>query len=136
MTNEHLINSLLTEVLTGKISCRQSLQMAFGAGFDKGRYYNYGEINKAVEQYDKNGKLLKTYPSIRDAERKLSIKRQTIIACCKNKQHSAGGFHWYGGDDRLALMRELKMLRSDIEYKALLKARKIVSPLFNISKLK
>ena len=63
---------------------------------------NYGTRNKRVGdsrskpilQYSKSGEFIKELPSSREAERILGIANQHIIACCKGKRKSSGGFVW------------------------------------------
>lgn len=38
--------------------------------------------------------LIKTWDSITEAEKALNINHSSIIAVCKGKQKSAGGFIW------------------------------------------
>lgn len=49
---------------------------------------------KKVAQYDKTGKLIKIYPSIREAERETNITNQHIIRVCKGRRKSTGGYVW------------------------------------------
>ena len=48
----------------------------------------------SVQQFNKQGNLLATYPSVREAERVTRIGHSHIIACCKGKFKSSGGFIW------------------------------------------
>ena len=47
-----------------------------------------------VNQYNKTGEFIKTWPSAADAEKELHIQHSNIAACCKGKVKSAGGFKW------------------------------------------
>lgn len=50
---------------------------------------------KAVFQIDKTTKqIISEYPSIKEAGRILSIRENSISACCKEKRKSAGGYVW------------------------------------------
>jgi len=40
------------------------------------------------------GKIIKEYPSIREAQRMTGIKNQNIVTCCQGKTKTAGGFEW------------------------------------------
>lgn len=53
-------------------------------------------LSKPVKQYSKNGELISTYNSIKDAEKQTGIFGTSITACCKQKpgHKSAGGFKW------------------------------------------
>lgn len=42
----------------------------------------------------KNGKIINTYISMTDAERKTGIKSANISKCCRNIRKHAGGFQW------------------------------------------
>ena len=49
---------------------------------------------KPVLQYTPNGKYLKEYICLREAERLTGIHHSSIMRVCKGKQYSAGGFIW------------------------------------------
>lgn len=48
---------------------------------------------KSVLQF-LDGELIKTYPSIAEAERQTGIDNRSISACCKGKYKTAGGYVW------------------------------------------
>lgn len=50
--------------------------------------------NKKIQQYTKNGVLIKEYQSLREAERETKINHSNISDCINNKRKSAGGFIW------------------------------------------
>lgn len=50
--------------------------------------------SKEVNQYDLNGNFIKTYPSLKEAERQLGIQTTTISQCCRGKAKTAGGYRW------------------------------------------
>lgn len=60
-------------------------------------YRKSGKPYKKVNQYDKNMKLIKTWDSITQAIRETNIKN--IIAVCRGKQKTAGGYIWRYYDD-------------------------------------
>ena len=70
---------------------------------------NYGLRNlkhknkmaKKVNQYDKEGNYIKTWDCIIDVERETNIKNTNIVACCKGKYKTAGGYIWkyFEGDE-------------------------------------
>ena len=49
---------------------------------------------KPVSQYSLEGKFIKTYPSVREAERQTGINNTSISACCNGKRKTAGGYIW------------------------------------------
>lgn len=49
---------------------------------------------KVVYQYDLNGKFIMKYTSIADASRTTNTNINSIVACCKGKQKTAGGYQW------------------------------------------
>jgi hypothetical protein len=59
---------------------------------------NYGEGSKArnskVRQFDFEGRLIKIWDSIKEAEALLGIKYQNISRCCRKDRRSAGGYIW------------------------------------------
>ena len=66
-------------------------------GRNNGNYNKKGilsPLSKKVNQYDLDGKIIKTWYSISDAERDLKIRNSNISQCCRNIRHTAGGFKW------------------------------------------
>lgn len=59
----------------------------------KGKNHNR---SKAVNQYDKNGNLIKTWDCIRDASKELNIYSSNIVMCCKHYRgyNYVGGYKW------------------------------------------
>ena len=63
---------------------------------------NYGTRNEKVAdslsipilQYSKSGKFIREWQGSREVERVLGIGNSRVIACCKGKRKSAGGFVW------------------------------------------
>ncbi len=54
-----------------------------------------GRLRKPVNQYTKTGVLIKEWPSVIDASKKLDIPDSNISRNCNNKGYkSAGGFVW------------------------------------------
>ena len=49
---------------------------------------------KQVSQYSKEGILLQTFSSIKEASQKTNIRYDSISATCREKQKTAGGFIW------------------------------------------
>ena len=83
-----------------KNNCLGQTNSSFGYfwSYNKKFTYTTGEIMKAVAQYTINGKFLRTFKSITEAEVALSLNSisQAII-----KKGSSGGFQWryYEGDN-------------------------------------
>ncbi|MHC5373615.1 HNH endonuclease [Enterococcus sp. LJL120] len=50
--------------------------------------------SKKVSQFDKDGNFVKTYPSVREAERITGARRQNIIKVCKTKKGTSLGYIW------------------------------------------
>lgn len=72
----------------------ENLQHAFSLGLTGGEHFKNNKRSTAVAQYDKNMRLVKTYPSIREAERQTGVHNQSIVKCCKGKVKTAGGYVW------------------------------------------
>lgn len=49
---------------------------------------------KAINQYDKNMKFIKEYPSAKEAERITGINNSSINQVCNFKRKTAGGYIW------------------------------------------
>lgn len=47
-----------------------------------------------VCQLDKEGNIISTFTSMKEAGEKTGIRHQAISACCRKKLCSTGGFHW------------------------------------------
>ena len=49
---------------------------------------------RPVQQFDKQGNLLATFPSTQEARRRTGIAQSSICACCNGRMNFAGGFVW------------------------------------------
>ena len=49
---------------------------------------------KAVLQCDLKGNVIKKWNSISEAEKKLNIRNENIVAVCRNRKKAAGGYIW------------------------------------------
>lgn len=58
------------------------------------KYNTRYSVAKKIEQYDLDGKYIKTWNCIRDVENELSIKNNNLNHCLKNKNKTAGGYIW------------------------------------------
>lgn len=52
------------------------------------------KLGKPINQFDRQGVFIGTYPGARQAGRKLGINQSDITQCCKGKKKIAGGFIW------------------------------------------
>jgi hypothetical protein len=60
----------------------------------EGKFGALHNLSKAVEMRSKEGIIIKTFASIREAERITGIANQNITKCLKGKRASAGGYRW------------------------------------------
>lgn len=60
----------------------------------EGKFGALHNLSKAVEMRSKEGVIIKTFASIREAERNTGIANQNITKCLKGKRRSAGGYVW------------------------------------------
>jgi len=65
--------------------------MALAIGFDLGR--DTTTRSKPVTSLDKNGKILKPYPSMAAAARDVGVDLRNISDAIKHK-HRSGGYYW------------------------------------------
>ncbi len=56
--------------------------------------------SKCIEQYDKEGNLIKTFESIHQAAKELSVQPGGICMCCKGKLRTTGGFVFKYKDEK------------------------------------
>lgn len=54
-------------------------------------------VGKTVEQYSKEGELIRVFNTIADASKELNIPTTNISKCCKGLRKSAGNFVWKYG---------------------------------------
>lgn len=54
----------------------------------------YRTIGKGVDQFDLNGKFIKTWNKAIDAEQELNISRKNILKVLKGEREQSGGFKW------------------------------------------
>jgi hypothetical protein len=65
-----------------------------------------GCVERAVVQYDVNGKLICEYKSVHEAEIKTGVNKNSILGVCKKEpcRKTAGGFIWrHKGDEDVAI---------------------------------
>ena len=55
---------------------------------------NRNDVSKPVSQFTLEGLFIKTFPSMREANRQLNIPTPNISRCCKNVTKTAGGYKW------------------------------------------
>ena len=55
--------------------------------------------NTIVNQYSKDGVFIKTYKSIKEAERDNNISKESISNVCRHKAKTSGGYRWYYAND-------------------------------------
>lgn len=71
--------------------CTPEYNYYYGTGLKKRKT---NQKVKAIKQYRIDGSYVASYPSINNAARTLNIKHYNIIACCKGKRKTAGGYIW------------------------------------------
>ena len=75
------------------VTCTENHYHAVRIGANK----NYGTNNyraRRVIQLSKDGKVIKLWECIKDAERSLGIHEANIVKCCTGKRKTTGGFMW------------------------------------------
>lgn len=60
----------------------------------KGIHNNRKDISKPVNQYTKDGTLIKSYPSAHEASRQTGFIATNISACCRGESMTSHGFIW------------------------------------------
>lgn len=65
--------------------------------------------SKKVEQYTKNGQLLATFDSIKEASRKTGANDRQISCVCKGKRKTSGGFIWKYANDHCNIHEEVDL---------------------------
>ena len=69
-----------------------------------------------IKQYDKSNNFIKTWESAIDIQNQIGINQGSIIACCRNKLKTAGGYIWRYKENNITqktkkqLMQEINQL--------------------------
>lgn len=79
-------------------------------------HIDHGE--KKVNQYDKNGILVGTYPSLKSASGKTGISYKSMSQCASHKIGSSGGFVWRYVDDPIQFEKPKSCAETRKERKA------------------
>lgn len=103
---EHRIHRLVMETFVGKsnLTVNHKNEITTDNCLDNLEYMsNYNNIRysqaKKVKQYTIDGKYIKTWNAIVDAQKSLNIGH--ISQCCSGKRKTSGGFIWkYEGDEK------------------------------------
>jgi hypothetical protein len=61
---------------------------------EKMRQIMINKLGTSVVQQDKNGNIIREYPSQAEAYRQTKIRQSDISACCIGRQKTAGGYIW------------------------------------------
>ena len=71
--------------------CSHSMNMIHNA-------QNKEQFRRKVEKYDKDGNLLKSYSSVKEASEEAKLDITSIIHCCAGRRKTGGGFIWKYGN--------------------------------------
>jgi len=94
--------SAIRRVLTGEFKSAKGSFWKKGYGMDKIDLSNYkrgkesmaASVSRKVNKLSLTGKIIKTYPSIKEAALTVKISSPNIILACKEKQRTAEGYKW------------------------------------------
>lgn len=111
-TKEKISNSLMGHYVSDETKRKQSEshigQLAWNKGIEtpievkrkiSDAHINNPLLSKKVNQYKKDGTLVKTHASTAEAARTLNSRPSHIIECCNGKRKTAYGFIWKYADD-------------------------------------
>lgn len=73
--------------------CTHLYNMAYGTCQERSRRTHL-ERTPSILMYDKKGVLKATFKSVVEAEKETKIPHSNIIACCKSRLKTAGGYVW------------------------------------------
>lgn len=83
-----------------------------------------------VKQYSLDGKFIKEYPSIAEAERQTGTDKTTIVRVCKGASHYANGYQWrYKEDDT-----PVKQIKTHLNAVLQIKGGKVIQRFESIAK--
>ena len=82
-------------------------------GVTKQEIYHRGAGNnrKIIAQYNKEGKLIKIYPSGAEAARQTGNAQANISKCCLGKTKTCGGYIWKYIDDKYTQEEKYELLK-------------------------
>lgn len=85
----HIDGDKLNNVLTNLewVTAKENVDHGFKTGLTK-------SLQRKVDQYDKNGKFIKTFNSLKEAKEETGIDDGTIVKVCKGRRNHAGGYIW------------------------------------------
>lgn len=97
--------------------CTYKYNMNYGTGFERRSKNNKIPIN----QYDKSNNFIKRWSSAIDIQNEIGINQGSIIACCRNKLKTAGGYVWKYAEfnirqkSKKELIKELDNLKYELQ---------------------
>lgn len=86
----HIDENKLNNCVNNLEWCTCSYNINYGTGITRSKE----KRSKCVQQFSKELKLLCSYVSVSEAERKTGIYNPNIVKCCKGERKTAGGYIW------------------------------------------
>lgn len=78
---------------------KYNVQQAYKNGLGKGKKEEESPLSKKVNQYSKDGELIKTWACTKQIERELGYPNSNINACLNNRQKTGYGYIWRYADE-------------------------------------
>lgn len=101
MEKDIAVNRIVRDMRMGGIICedclgevRKYVDLAWVAGFERGRYTEFGHGSKKIGQYDKHGILLNTFGSKKEAARKTGFTEDGIYKAMLRGTPTKQGWIW------------------------------------------
>lgn len=74
--------------------CNRSYNINYGLANKNRRITLLNKRGKRIIQYDKNGNIIKIYPSLMQVVRELNLGKSHLSQACNGKRKTCGGYHW------------------------------------------
>lgn len=101
----------------------RDIETTYDEYINEGKIKSKNPYSKQVSQYTLKGKIMKTFPSIRVAEKVTGVREAGIVSVLKKRQVCSGGYVWGYGKKKSIDVAAIR--KANLEHRNILRGRKV-----------